>query len=123
MVPGRHRRSHAQPVALILGGSIGAIIRYALATTWPHPHQMLMTTVLTVGLAFVVSGYLLATGPTSVLHHVLLGVCFSAASLSAYAVLTISAPMRLSLAFLIATPAAAIAGVMCGLLLARARTR
>ena len=119
-VPGRHRRSHAQPVALILGGSAGALLRYALTTTWPLPHEILVTTILTVALAFVVSGYLLATGPASALHFALLGVCGSAASLSTYAVLTVSQPPRLSIAFLTLTPAAAIGGLLCGLLVARA---
>lgn len=123
MVPGRHRRSHAQPVALIVGGSAGALLRYALTTTWPHPHQILMTTVLMVGMAFLISAFVLASGPTTVLSNVVLGLCASAASLSVYAVLTISASMRLSLAFLILTPAAAIAGLMCGLLVARVRSR
>jgi hypothetical protein len=94
-------------------------VRYALATTWPHPKEILLTTVLTVGVAFLISGYVLATGARSVWHFLVLGVCGSAASLSAYAVLTISQPMRLSLAFLILTPAAAIAGLLCGLAVSR----
>ncbi len=63
---------------------------------------------LTVGLAFLIAAYVLASGPTTVLHYAVLGLCESAASLSAYAVLTIGASMRLSLAFLTLTPAAAI---------------
>lgn len=110
-------------MALVLGGSAGALLRYALATTWPQPRDVLVTTVLTVGLASVVAGYLLATGPKSVLHFAALGLCGSAASLSAYAVLTISQPMRLSLAFLILTPAAAIGGLVCGLFAARVAAR
>lgn len=94
-----------------------------MATTWPHPREVLLTTVLTVGLAFMIAGFLLSTGPRSVLQFAVLGVCGSAASLSAYAVLTISQPMRLSLAFLILTPAAAIGGLMCGLLVARVAAR
>lgn len=78
-----------------------------------------MTTVVTVGLAFLISAFLLATGATSIVSFLVLGLCGSAASLSAYAVLTISQPMRLSLAFLIATPAAAIAGLVCGLAASR----
>ncbi|PRC42678.1 chromosome condensation protein CrcB [Mycobacterium sp. ITM-2017-0098] len=110
-------------MALILGGAAGALLRYALTTTWPYPRQILMTTVLTVGVAFVIAGYLLATGPRSFLHFAVLGLCGSAASLSAYAVLTISQPMRLSLAFLTLTPVAAICGLVCGLLVARAAAR
>lgn len=82
-----------------------------------------MTTVLMVGMAFLIAGFLLAIGPTSVLQFAALGVCGSAASLSAYAVLTISQPMRLSLAFLILTPVAAIGGLICGLLAARVAVR
>ncbi|ADU00668.1 chromosome condensation protein CrcB [Mycolicibacterium gilvum] len=110
-------------MALILGGAGGALLRYALATTWPHPREVLITTLLTVGLAFLIAGYVLAIGPRSVVHFAVLGVCGSAASLSAYAVLTISQSMRLSVAFLTLTPVAAIGGLICGLLAARVVAR
>ena len=52
----------------------------------------------------MVAGYLLATGSTSTLRAGVLGLCGSVASLSAYAVLTVSQPPRLSIAFLVGTP-------------------
>ncbi|MFB1295248.1 chromosome condensation protein CrcB [Mycobacterium sp. pW049] len=110
-------------MALIVGGTAGALLRYALATTWPHPHQVFVSTVLTVGVAFTIAVYLLAANSTSLFASLVLGVCASAASLSAWAVLTISAPMKLSLAFLILTPTAAVGGVLCGLAVARAVAR
>lgn len=110
-------------LALIIGGAFGALLRYGLAATWPLPHQILVSTILTVGLSFLVGAYVLAKGPTTVLQHAVLGFCGSAASMGAYAVLTVSQPMTLSLAFLILTPAAAIAGLMCGLLAARVARR
>ncbi|WP_234788782.1 chromosome condensation protein CrcB [Mycolicibacterium iranicum] len=110
-------------MALIVGGTVGALLRYALATTWPHPHQMLVSTVLTVGAAFTIAAFVLATNSASLFANLILGFCASAASLSAWAVLTISQPMKLSLAFLIATPAAAIGGLLCGLAVARAVAR
>lgn len=122
-MPGRHRKISARPLALIVGGTVGALLRFALATTWPHPHQVLVSTVLTVGVAFMIAALLLATNAASFLAYVVLGFCASAASLSAWAVLTISAPMKLSLAFLIGTPAAAIGGLLCGLVVARAVAR
>ncbi len=106
-----------------MGGTAGALVRYALATTWPLPHQLLISTIVTVGVAFLIAAYVLATGPTSLLANLVLGLCASTASLSAWAVLTISQPMRLSLAFLILTPAAAIGGLLCGLVVARAVAR
>ncbi len=118
-MPGRHRRSQAQPWALVVGGALGALIRYALAQAWPQPKQLLISTTVTVGLAFLVATYLMAVGVTSALHSVAVGVCASAASLSAYAVLTVSQPPRLSIAFLTLTPAAATAGLLCGLVAAR----
>lgn len=110
-------------MALILGGTVGALLRYALAATWPLPHQILVATIVTVGLAFLIAAYVLATGPTTALHYAVLGLCGSAASLSAYAILTISTPMRLSLAFLTLTPTAAIGGLIGGLLAARVMAR
>ncbi|PQP51212.1 chromosome condensation protein CrcB [Mycolicibacterium austroafricanum] len=118
-MPGRHRRSQAQPWALVVGGALGALIRYALAQAWPQPKQLLISTTVTVGLAFLVATYLMAVGVTSALHSVAVGVCASAASLSAYAVLTVSQPPKLSIAFLTLTPAAAIGGLLCGLAAAR----
>ena len=110
-------------MALIVGGTAGALLRYALATTWPHPHQMLVSTVVTVGVAFTIAAFVLASGARNAAHYAVLGLCGSAASLSAWAILTISQPMKLSLAFLILTPAAAIAGLWCGLVVARALAR
>ncbi|MDW5612036.1 chromosome condensation protein CrcB [Mycolicibacterium sp. D5.8-2] len=118
-MPGRHRRFQAPPWALVIGGALGALIRYALAQAWPQPKQLLISTIVTVGLAFLVATYLMAVGVTSALHSVAVGVCASAASLSAYAVATVSQPPRLSIAFLTLTPAAAIGGLLCGLVAAR----
>lgn len=122
-MPGRHRRSQAQPWALVVGGALGALIRYALAQAWPQPKQLLISTTVTVGLAFLVATYLMAVGVTSALHSVAVGVCTGAASLSAYAVLTVSQPPKLSIAFLTLTPAAAIGGLLCGLAAARVVAR
>jgi fluoride ion exporter CrcB/FEX len=110
-------------VAVILGGTLGALLRYALAATWPLPKQVLVSTVLTAGVAFLIAGFLLATRASSLLSTAVLGMCASAASLSAYAVLTVSQTPKLSLAFLILTPAAAIGGLLCGLLAARVTAR
>ncbi|MDG4664248.1 chromosome condensation protein CrcB [Mycobacterium sp. 236(2023)] len=122
-MPGRHRRNQLRPLALIAGGTVGALLRYGLAITWPLPQQMLVSTIVTVGVAFLIAAFVLASGARTALHDVVLGVCGSAASLSAWAVLTISQPMKLSLAFLVLTPAAAIVGLLCGLVVARAVAR
>ncbi|QZT58447.1 chromosome condensation protein CrcB [Mycolicibacterium austroafricanum] len=122
-MPGRHRRSQAQPWTLVVGGALGAVLRFALAQAWPQPKQLLISTTVTVGLAFLVATYLMAVGVTSALHSVAVGVCSGAASLSAYAVLTVSQPPKLSIAFLTLTPAAAIGGLLCGLVAARVVAR
>ena len=122
-MPGRHRRSPVRPLALIVGGTVGALVRYAVATTWPKPQHMLIPTLVAVLVAFLVAAFVFATGPRSSLQYLILGVCGGVASLSAWAVLTISTPMRLSLAFLTLTPAAAITGLLCGLVVARAVAR
>lgn len=73
---------------------------------------------MTAAIAFAVAGFLVSTGLTSALRVAVFGMCASAASLSAWAVLTISQPPKLSIAFLIGTPAAAVVGLLCGLLAA-----
>lgn len=110
-------------MALILGGTAGALVRYAVTTTWPTPREMLVSTVVTVFLAFLVAACVLAHGPKSTLHFAVLGLCGSVASLSAWAVLTISTTMKISLAVLTLTPAAGVAGLVCGLLCARVAAR
>lgn len=122
-MPGRHRRSSTQPLALIVGGTAGSLVRYAVTTTWPSPREMLVSTVASAFIAFLVAACVLAHGAKSPLHFVLLGLCGSVASLSAWAVLTISTTMKISLAVLTLTPAAAMAGLVCGLLVARASAR
>ncbi len=90
---------------------------------WPLPHQLLVSTTVTAGVAFMVAGFLLATRSTSALRAGVLGLCGSAASMSAYAVLTVSQPPRLSIAFLVGTPVVAMGGLLCGLLAARVTAR
>ena len=82
-----------------------------------------MSTTVTTAVAFMVAGYLLARGLTTSLQYLIFGLCASTASLSAWAALTIDQPMRLSLAFLVLTPAAATVGLLCGLAVARAVAR
>ncbi|WP_460356837.1 chromosome condensation protein CrcB [Mycobacterium sp. ZZG] len=122
-MPGQHHRSQALPWALVPGGAVGALIRYAAADTWPQPHQLLVSTTLTVGVAFTVATFVVARGATGPVLSFVLGVCAGAASLSAYAVLTVSQPALLSIAFLTLTPAAALGGLLLGLLATRAVTR
>ncbi|STZ42281.1 CrcB-like protein [Mycolicibacterium gilvum] len=106
-----------------MGGTAGALVRYAVTATWPTPREMLVSTVVTVFVAFVVAAYVLAHGPKSPLQFAVLGLCGSVASLSAWAVLTISTTMKISLAVLTLTPTAAVAGLVCGLLCARVAAR
>lgn len=122
-MPGRHRQSPTHTVALIVGGTVGALIRYATATAWPLPRHAFVSTTVTAAVAFMVAGFLVSAGLTSPLRTAVFGMCASAASLSAWAVLTISQPPKLSIAFLIGTPAAAVAGLLCGLLAARVVAR
>ena len=98
---------------------MGALVRYATATAWPLPRHVFVSTTVTAAVAFMVAGFLVAVGLTSALRVAVFGACASAASLSAWAVLTISQPPKLSIAFLIGTPAAAVIGLLCGLLAAR----
>ena len=108
---------------MVAGGAVGALIRFAAAQAWPQPPQMLISTTVTVALAFAVAGFLMTRSATSVLPGFLLGVCAGVASLSAWAVLTISQPPLLSIAFLTLTPSAAIGGLALGLLAARVVAR
>ncbi len=122
-MPGRHQQSRTYTVALVVGGTAGALLRYATATAWPLPRQAFVSTTVTAAVAFMVAGFLVSVGVTSALRAVVFGMCASAASLSAWAVLTISQPPKLSIAFLIGTPAAAVVGLLCGLMAARVVAR
>ncbi|MBX7450620.1 chromosome condensation protein CrcB [Mycolicibacterium sp. 3033] len=119
----RHRPPRAHTVALVIGGTAGALVRYGTATAWPQPSQLWVSTSVTAAVAFAVAGFIVASGAMSTARAVLFGLCSSAVSLSAWSVLTISQPPRLSLAFLIGVPAAALAGLLCGLLAARVAAR
>ncbi|MCG7592770.1 chromosome condensation protein CrcB [Mycobacterium sp. PSTR-4-N] len=122
-MPGRHRPARTHTVALVVGGTMGALVRYATAIAWPQPKQLWVSTAVTAAVAFAVAGFIVASGAMSTVRAALFGMCASAASLSAWSLLTISQPPRLSLAFLIGVPAAALAGLLCGLLAARVATR
>jgi len=122
-VPARHRDARTYPVALVAGGTVGALVRYAVATTWPYPRQMWVSTTVIAAVAFLIAGFLVSIGLTSALRVGIVGMCAAAASLSAWAVLTISQPPKLSIAFLLGTPAAAAIGLFCGLLIARVVSR
>ncbi|KRE33780.1 chromosome condensation protein CrcB [Mycobacterium sp. Soil538] len=122
-MPGRHHQSPTHTAALIVGGTAGALLRYAIATAWPLPRHVFVSTTVTAAVAFMVAGFLVSVGLASPLRTAVFGVCASAASLSAWAVLTISQPPKLSIAFLVGTPTAAVVGLLCGLLAARAVAR
>ncbi|TRW80477.1 chromosome condensation protein CrcB [Mycolicibacterium sp. 018/SC-01/001] len=122
-MPARHRHTRSHTVALVIGGTAGALLRYAVATSWPQPTQLWVSTTMTAAVAFAIAGFLVSSGITSAVRAAVFGVCASAASLSAWSVLTIKQPPTLSLAFLIGVPAAALAGLLCGLLAARVVAR
>lgn len=122
-MPGRHRPDRFLTVALVVGGTAGALLRYATATAWPQPKQLWVSTTVTAAVASAVAGFIVASGAMSTVRAAVFGLCASAASLSAWSVLTIGQPPKLSLAFLIGVPAAALAGLLCGLLAARVAAR
>ncbi|OKH74699.1 chromosome condensation protein CrcB [Mycobacterium sp. SWH-M1] len=122
-MPARHRDARTPTVALVIGGTAGALLRYAVATAWPQPKQLWVSTTVTAAVAFAVAGFIVASGAMSTARAALFGLCASAASLSAWSVLTISQPPTLSIAFLFGVPAAALAGLLCGLLAARVAAR
>ena len=78
---------------------------------------------MAAAVAFAVAGFIVANGVMSTVRATLFGLCASTASLSAWSVLTISQPPTLSIAFLIGVPAAALAGLLCGLMAARVAAR
>ncbi|MEH3138868.1 MAG: chromosome condensation protein CrcB [Mycobacterium kyogaense] len=122
-MPARHRPVRTHTAALVVGGAAGALVRYATATAWPLPKQLWVSTTVTAAVAFAVAGFIVASGTMSTMRAVVFGMCSSAASLSAWSVLTISQPPKLSIAFLVGVPAAALAGLLCGLLAARVAAR
>ena len=99
------------------------MLRYGLWSVSSRPVLVLASTVAVTAVAFLVAAFLLTTGPLTTARAALFGLCASAASLSAWAVLTIDQTPLMSAAFLTLTPAAAVVGLGVGLLLARSVAR
>lgn len=78
-VPGRHRPARTHALALVIGGTAGALMRHAVAITWPWPTQLSVT----AALAFAVAGFIVAGG-VSWRCAALCEILPSAATLSAW---------------------------------------
>ena len=82
--------------ALVVGGTAGALLRYGMTTAWPLPRHVFVSTTVTAAVAFMVAGFLVSVGVTTAVRATVFGFCASAASLSAWAVLTISQPREIA---------------------------
>jgi fluoride ion exporter CrcB/FEX len=103
----------------VLGGAIGAMIRYAMSQTWPSPRQVLLCTVLTAAAGFLIVGLLLGVTNSRIVRALTVTLCGAAASLSAYSIIGVGQTPWLAAAFLVLTPAAALIALVAGMLLAR----
>jgi CrcB protein len=111
--------SALEVAAVVIGGAIGAVLRYLMSKTWPSPHQVLVCTVLTATAAFLVVGFLLGVSDSRVARALAVTMCGAAASLSAYSIIGIGQTPRLAAAFLVLTPAAALTALVAGMFLSR----
>jgi fluoride exporter len=115
----RTSASMLEVASVVAGGAVGAVLRYVMSTTWPSPHQVLLATVLTAATAFLIVGFLLGASDSRVARALVATTCGAAASLSAYSIIGVGQTPWLAAAFLLLTPAAALAALVVGLLLAR----
>jgi CrcB protein len=118
--PASRHLTPAELAGAAAGGAVGAVVRYAMTSVWPSPHQVLFTTALTAAVAFAVAGAVLAATVSRLVHVTVLSICGAAASLSAFAVTTVGQTLWLAASFLVLTPLSALLGLMAGLRLGRA---
>ena len=100
---------------MVAGAVVGTVVRYLTFAAWPAPGQVLTATVITVGLAAIVLGFVPATDRWRTVSSVVTGFAGAAASVSIIAALAISSSPLMCAAFVIATPISAIAGLALGL--------
>jgi CrcB protein len=88
-----------------------------MSTAWPHPAQVLLSTLITAAVAFAIVGVVIGIGPARRARAFVAGLCGAAASLSAYSIIGVGQTPFLAAAFLILTPICAFAGLLAGILL------
>lgn len=108
------RRGSNDVTALIVGGGVGAALRYQVHELWPTPLGLLTATAGCILVGFGVLGYALASSVSGVVRAFLAGLVGALASISGYLGIGLGeAPWTVG-AVIIAAPAALIAGLWAG---------
>ena len=109
-----YRKTGQNAVFMVIGGALGAVVRY-LISQWAQPTiPMLLTTMLSVGAGFVLMGFVLACPVGRYLRSLVAGVAGGVGSVSAYATVGITATFWLAVVLLVLTPAIAAAAFAVG---------
>lgn len=108
------RRGSNDVTALIVGGGVGAAVRFQVHELWPTPLALVAATVGCILAGCGVLGYALASTVGGIMRAFLAGVAGGLASISGYIAIGVSeAPWTVG-ALIVVAPAAVIAGLWAG---------
>ncbi|MHC9291428.1 hypothetical protein ACRCUN_03130 [Mycobacterium sp. LTG2003] len=108
------RRGSNDVTALIVGGGLGAALRFQVHELWSTPVALVTATVGCILAGFGVLGYALASSVGGVVRAFLAGLAGALASISGYIAIGIGeAPWTMG-AVIVAAPAAVIGGLWAG---------
>lgn len=111
----RYDNSMSRGVAFhAVGAAVGATARYAMVYACDTRGMLLVVTLASVTIAFVVIGAVATGSLGDPARKVLVGCCGAIASLSAYSVVGVTQIPWLAAGFLVLTPVSAIAGLTLG---------
>jgi CrcB protein len=111
----RYDKSMSRGVAFhAVGAAVGASARYAMVCACDTRGLLLVVTLASVTIAFVVIGAVATSPLGDPARKALVGCCGAIASLSAYSVLGVTQMPWLAAGLLILTPVSAVAGLTLG---------
>lgn len=108
------RRGSNDVAALIVGGAVGAALRFEALALWRTPIAIVFVTVVSILVGFGLLGYALASRTGGVIRAFLAGVAGAIASITGYIAIGVSESPWAVGAVLILAPAAVIAGLGLG---------
>ncbi|MCV7288782.1 hypothetical protein H7J87_25975 [Mycolicibacterium wolinskyi] len=108
------RRGSNDVTALIVGGGVGAAVRFQVHELWPTPLALVTATVGCILAGCGVLGYALASTVGGVVRAFLAGVAGGLASISGYIAIGVSEAPWPVVALIVVAPAAVIAGLWAG---------
>jgi hypothetical protein len=116
-------RTATETAALAAGAVCGALVRFVTLTWWPAETAVVATTLILTSLGLLVWGLVSTVERLRPIRTAVSGFAGAAASVGILATIAISSTPLWCLAYIVAVPLCAVAGLAAGILLGTAAER